>query len=83
LSRAPGTNDFHGAGFDYFRNDLLDAKDWFVNFNGLPKPAERQNDFGGPVIKNKTFSFFFLRRAAAAPAGHPANRRPGRRIATA
>src|SRR5262249_11292515 len=57
-----GTNAFHGTLFEYFRNDKLDAKDWFVNFNGLPKPAERQNDFGGvlggPVVKNKTFFFF-------------------------
>jgi hypothetical protein len=57
-----GTNDFHGTLFEYFRNSTLDARDWFVNFNGLAKPAERQNDFGGvlggPVRKDKTFSFF-------------------------
>src|SRR5215475_3960278 len=57
-----GTNAFHGTLFEYFRNDALDARDWFVNFNGLPKPAERQNNFGGvlggPVLKNKTFFFF-------------------------
>ncbi len=57
-----GTNAFHGTLFEYFRNDVLDAKDWFVNFNGLAKPAERQNDFGGvfggPVLKDKTFFFF-------------------------
>jgi hypothetical protein len=57
-----GTNDFHGALFEYFRNDKLDAKDWFTNFNGLAKPAERLNDFGGvlggPIRKNRTFFFF-------------------------
>src|SRR5262249_27037836 len=57
-----GTNAFHGTLFEYFRNDVLDARDWFVNFNGLPKPQERQNDFGGvvggPIFKNKTFFFF-------------------------
>jgi len=57
-----GTKAFHGTLFEYFRNDKLDARDWFVNFNGLPKPAERQNDFGGvlggPVRKDKTFFFF-------------------------
>jgi hypothetical protein len=57
-----GSNDFHGALFDYFRNSDLDAKDWFTNFNGLPKPEERQNDFGGvfggPIFKDKTFFFF-------------------------
>jgi hypothetical protein len=57
-----GTNAFHGTLFDYFRNDALDANDWFSNFNHLPKPDERQNDFGGtfggPIIKDKTFFFF-------------------------
>ena len=57
-----GTNSFHGTLFEYFRNNVLDADDWFVNFNQLPKPEERQNDFGGvfggPVIKDKTFFFF-------------------------
>ena len=57
-----GTNGFHGALFEYFRNSALDARDWFVNLNGLAKPAERQNDFGGvvggPVVKDKTFFFF-------------------------
>ena len=57
-----GTNAFHGTLFEYFRNDVLDARDWFVNFNRLAKPEERLNDFGGviggPVIKDKTFFFF-------------------------
>src|SRR5712692_1079120 len=44
-----GTNRFHGTLFDYFRNDVLDANDWFANFNRLPKPRERQNDFGGTL----------------------------------
>ena len=49
-----GTNEFHGSIFDYFRNDVLDANDWFANSRRLRRPAERQNDFGavlgGPVI---------------------------------
>src|ERR1700733_1791531 len=57
-----GTNRFHGTLFEYFRNDVLDADDWFVNYDHLPKPEERQNDFGGvfggPIIKDKTFFFF-------------------------
>lgn len=57
-----GTNDFHGTLFDYFRNNGLDASDWFSNRNGLQKPEERQNDFGGviggPIIKDRTFFFF-------------------------
>jgi hypothetical protein len=57
-----GTNRFHGALFDYFRNDVLDANNWFANRDGLAKPAERQNDFGGtfsgPIRKDSTFFFF-------------------------
>jgi Carboxypeptidase regulatory-like domain/TonB-dependent Receptor Plug Domain len=57
-----GANGFHGTAFDYVRNDSLDANDWFANHAGLPKPKERQNDFGGtfsgPIIKNNTFFFF-------------------------
>jgi Carboxypeptidase regulatory-like domain/TonB dependent receptor-like, beta-barrel len=57
-----GTNRFHGTLFEYFRNDVLDANSWFANRDVVPKPAERQNDFGGtfsgPVFKNKTFFFF-------------------------
>jgi hypothetical protein len=57
-----GTNNFHGTVFDYFRNDALDANDWFGDRNLLAKPRERQNDFGGvlggPVSKDRTFFFF-------------------------
>ena len=62
IATRSGTNAFHGTLFEYFRNDVLDAKDWFVNRNGLPKPRERLNDFGGvlggPIIKDKSFFFF-------------------------
>lgn len=57
-----GTNQFHGILFEYFRNTVLDATDWFSNHYGLPKAAEIQNDFGGvvggPIFKDKTFFFF-------------------------
>jgi carboxypeptidase family protein/TonB-dependent receptor-like protein len=57
-----GTNQFHGTASDYFRHDALDASDWFVNYNHLSKPKERQNDFAttfdGPLIKDRTFFFF-------------------------
>ncbi|HKR20970.1 MAG TPA: carboxypeptidase regulatory-like domain-containing protein, partial [Pyrinomonadaceae bacterium] len=62
IATRSGTNAFHGTLFEYFRNDVLDARDWFVNFNGLAKPAERLNDFGGvfggPLVHDKTFFFF-------------------------
>jgi len=57
-----GTNAFRGSVFEYFRTDALDAKDWFVNFNGLPKPEQRLSDFGGvlggPLRPDKTFFFY-------------------------
>jgi hypothetical protein len=58
-----GTNLFHGSAFDYLRNDFFDARNYW-DAPPLPKPPLRQNDFGGtlggPVIKNKTFFFFFF-----------------------
>jgi hypothetical protein len=57
-----GTNWFHGSAFDYLRNDLFDANNWFADNTGQPKPRERQNDFGGtfsgPILKNRTFFFY-------------------------
>jgi hypothetical protein len=62
IETRPGTNAFHGGLFEYFRNDILDANDWFANASGLPRAAERQNDFGGflggPIIHNRSFFFF-------------------------
>ena len=56
-----GTNTFHGTAFEYFRNDKLDANDWFANRNALARSELRQNDFGGvlggPIIKDKLFFF--------------------------
>ena len=56
-----GTNTFHGTAFEYFRNDKLDANDWFANRNSLARPELRQNDFGGvlggPIQKDKLFFF--------------------------
>lgn len=64
-----GTNQLHGSLFEYFRNDKLDANNWFNNRAGLPRQAERQNDFGGTVGgplriprlydgRDRTFYFF-------------------------
>jgi hypothetical protein len=56
-----GTNSFHGTGFEFFRNSVLNANDWFYNFQGLPKPALNSNVYGGvlggPVKKDKLFFF--------------------------
>ncbi len=65
-----GTNDLHGSLFDYFRNDALDANNYFnkQTFPVTPRQAERQNDFGGtfggpiriPGIYNGTDRTFFF-----------------------
>ena len=47
IATRSGSNDFNGTLFDYFRNDVFDANDWFNNVAGQPKPATRQHDFGG------------------------------------
>jgi hypothetical protein len=56
-----GTNQFHGAAWEFFRNDKLDAADFFENAGGIEKGALRQNQFGvaagGPIKKNKIFIF--------------------------
>ena len=57
-----GTNQFHGSLFEYFRNDVLAANDFFSNASGKARPRLRYNQyggtFGGPVIRNRTFFFF-------------------------
>ncbi|HEV2135974.1 MAG TPA: carboxypeptidase regulatory-like domain-containing protein [Terracidiphilus sp.] len=57
-----GTNQFHGDLWEFFRNDKLDAADWFEDNSPTPKKGEyRFNQFGGtiggPIIKNKIFFF--------------------------
>lgn len=56
-----GGNQFHGGLFEYFRNEALDANDFFVNANGLPESKFRLNQFGGnisgPIVKDKLFFF--------------------------
>ncbi len=56
-----GTNKLHGTIWEFFRNDKLDAADWFENNNGRPKGRLRQNQFGasagGPIWRNRAFFF--------------------------
>ncbi len=58
-----GTREFHGDAYEYFRNDILNANEFFLNRGGLPRPSVKQNIFGGslggPVGKEK-FGYFFL-----------------------
>jgi hypothetical protein len=66
-----GTNEYHGTAFDYLRNYAFDANNWFNNYSTtpLPRPQERQNDFGGVVggpltipmlFSGKDRAFFFF-----------------------
>lgn len=56
-----GTNQFHGALFEFLRNDKLDANNFFSNATGQPKAAFRQNQFGGAlggrIVRDRTFFF--------------------------
>ncbi len=55
-----GSNGFHGGFFEYFRNDALDARNYFDSA-GAPKAPFHNNQFGGslggPIVKDKTFFF--------------------------
>jgi hypothetical protein len=55
-----GSNQFHGATWEFFRNDDLDAHGWTPTLGGV-KPEVRFNlygaNIGGPIIKDKTFFF--------------------------
>jgi hypothetical protein len=57
-----GTNQFHGSAWEYFRNTIFNANDYFNNLNGIPRPPYHQNqyglDLGGPLQRNRTFFFF-------------------------
>jgi hypothetical protein len=64
-----GTNEFHGSLYEYFRNEKLNANNFFRNVRGQERQTDRYNQFGGklggPVVlpkiyngKDKTFFFF-------------------------
>jgi hypothetical protein len=57
-----GSNDFHGAAFEFFRNDSLNANNFFLNRAGQPKPQLDYNNYGGnfsgPIVKNRIFFFW-------------------------
>jgi hypothetical protein len=66
LATRSGTNEFHGEAFEFFRNNDLDARNFYnvgldKNGNFLPQAPFKRNDFGfdvgGPIMKNKLFFF--------------------------
>src|SRR5437660_3486878 len=66
ITTKSGTNNFHGTAYEYLRNKVLNANDYFSNLNGFSRPPLIQNQFGGtlggPIQKDKTFFFFGLER---------------------
>jgi hypothetical protein len=56
-----GTNRLHGTAWEFFRNDLLNANDFFSKLTGQPRPVLKQNQYGGalggPIVHNRTFFF--------------------------
>ena len=65
-----GAHDFHGTAYEFFRNDAMDANNYFANLAGAQKPELRYNiygfNIGGPLFIPKVFNkdrnktFFFV-----------------------
>ncbi|MGO8790483.1 MAG: carboxypeptidase regulatory-like domain-containing protein [Terriglobia bacterium] len=57
-----GSNAFHGSAYDFIRNQMTDANNWFNNAGNTPIPPVHRHNYGGtiggPIIKNRTFFFF-------------------------
>ena len=57
-----GTNQFHGAAYEYVRNQYFDAFDYFTKQTTKVKPEDNQNQYGGslggPILRNRLFAFF-------------------------
>jgi len=60
LSTRSGSNEFHGSVYEFFRNESLNARNYFAPV-GQRKPEFRRNQYGaalgGPIVKNRTFFF--------------------------
>ena len=56
-----GSNDFHATAFEFFRNEALNANDFFLNRTSQPRPPLKQNQFGfgvgGPITRDKLLFF--------------------------
>ena len=56
-----GTNDLHGTIFEFVRNDIFNANDYFLNRAKKPRGSLKQNQFGftlgGPIVKDRLFAF--------------------------
>ncbi|HEY0565683.1 MAG TPA: carboxypeptidase-like regulatory domain-containing protein, partial [Terriglobales bacterium] len=61
IATRSGTNQFHGEGFEFIRNNDFDARNYFNTKPTLQSPFKRNNfgvSLGGPIIRDKTFFFF-------------------------
>src|SRR5713101_3748111 len=62
LSTKSGSNEWHGAVYEYLRNKVLNANQFFANANGIPRSPFTQNQYGatigGAPLKDKLFAFF-------------------------
>src|SRR6185503_892280 len=61
IATRSGGNDFHGEVYDFFRNDALDARNFFTLTANQPPPFKRNQfggQLGGPIVKEKAFFFF-------------------------
>jgi hypothetical protein len=56
-----GTNRLHGSAWEFLRNNVFNANDFFLVNEGQPRPTLKQNQFGasvgGPIRRDKTFFF--------------------------
>ena len=57
-----GTNEFHGTLFEFVRNDLFNARNYFATRNSTLKRNQFGGMLGGPIIANKLFFFGGIQR---------------------
>src|SRR6266850_860333 len=68
FSTRSGSNEWHGTAYEYLRNKVLNANQFFANAAGIPRSPFTQNQYGatlgGPAVKQKLFFFFSWERFA-------------------
>jgi hypothetical protein len=62
MASKAGSNEIHGSAYEYLRNKVLNANDFFNNRSGVKRNAFTQNQYGaragGPIVRDKAFFFF-------------------------
>src|SRR5712692_8397863 len=68
FSTRSGSNEWHGSAYEFLRNKVLNANEFFANAAGIKRPPFTQNQYGatlgGPAFKDKLFFFFSWERFA-------------------